>query len=93
MVIAVQNERWDLEEIPYETGDPAGGWYLHFDPTGENTEDVLYMSKAHVTEVRARIIAKAPEMYALLEKLAREGVEYADWQAMRKLLDEAANGV
>lgn len=50
---------WDLEEIPYETNDPAGGWYLHFDPTGDTTEDVLYMSKAEVTEANAHLIAAA----------------------------------
>lgn len=55
-------ELWDLEEIPYETNDPAGGWYLHFDPTGESTEDALYLSKAHVTPERARLIAEAPAM-------------------------------
>ena len=64
-------ETWDLEEIPYEANDPVGGWYLHFDPTDEFTEDVLYMSKAHVTPERAHLIAAAPEMYRALEYLVR----------------------
>lgn len=53
---------WDLEEVPYETSDPAGGWYLHFDLTGETTDAALYMSKANVTEQQANLIAAAPRL-------------------------------
>lgn len=47
---------WDLEEIPYETNDSAGGWYLHL---GGEDADALYMSKAHVTEGQAGLIVAA----------------------------------
>ena len=53
---------WDLEEIPYETNDPSGGWYLHFDKSGENTDAVLYMSMANVNQGQAKLIAAAPAM-------------------------------
>ena len=60
---------WDLEEIPYETNDKAGGWYLHFDPTGEHNIDALYISKAHCSEANARLIEQAPAMLVLIQSM------------------------
>ena len=60
-------DKWDLEEIPYETNDKAGGYYLHFDPTGETGEEPLYLSKSEVSEANAHLIAAAPSMYEALK--------------------------
>jgi hypothetical protein len=38
-------------------------------------------------EANARLIAKAPEMYAILDKISRGAIEYHDWQAVRELID------
>jgi hypothetical protein len=54
---------WDLEEHPYETNDKAGGYYLHFDPNGDLGGDVLYMSKAHISESNAQFLIKAVNSY------------------------------
>ena len=67
--------KWDLEEIPYETNDLAGGWYLHFE--GEDDHECLYMSKSHVSEEQAKLIAAAPE---LLEALNNFVVLYKQGQ-------------
>ena len=83
----MKTEHWNLEEIPYETNDAAGGWYLHFDPTGDATDAVLYMSKANVTPDQAhRIAASLDLLKALAPQLDRrdlrrvlEGNADADW--------------
>ena len=55
---------WDLEEVPFENNDPAGGWYLHFDTEADH--EVLYMSKSNVSEEQANLIAAAPELLEAL---------------------------
>jgi hypothetical protein len=67
--------KWDLEEIPFENNDPAGGWYLHFER--EPDHEVLYMSKSNVSEKQAKLIAAAPE---LLEALNNFVVLYKQGQ-------------
>jgi len=56
-----------------------GGWYLHFDPTGETTDAVLYMSKADVNEEQANIIAAAPGLLAAAKDLL--------WQFLDRIPD------
>ena len=67
---------WNLEEIPYRTNDKAGGWYLHFDPTGDTGEEPLYLSKSEISEANAHRIVTAvnafDDMYEALLSLWNE---------------------
>ena len=56
-------EPWNLEEIPYETNDISGGWYLHFSPDS----DALYISRAVCSETNARLIEAAPKLLDALK--------------------------
>ena len=59
---------WDLEETPYETSDPNGGWYLHLSPKSGG-DNVLYLSKANVSKDQALLLAAAPELLEALKLL------------------------
>jgi hypothetical protein len=60
--------KWDLEEVPFENNDPAGGWYLHFDTEADH--EVLYMSKSNVSEEQANLIAASPELLETLKDIS-----------------------
>lgn len=60
-----KSDAWDLEEVPFENNDPAGGWYLHFDTEADH--EVLYMSKSNVSEKEAKLMAAAPELLEALK--------------------------
>ena len=88
---------WDLEEIPYETNDPAGGWYLHFGEDG----DALYISKAHCSEANARLIlcaVNAHEAYQSALETIRTWLISPDLSLetldeMRRIVNEALRKV
>jgi len=77
----IDKPKWDLEEVPFhqfpnETNDPGGGWYLHFDTEADH--EVLYMSKSHVSEEQAKLIAAAPELLEALKALASTARTFSD---------------